>query len=130
MLKHIWKLLVILAVCLVAEGACAMLLFQCPSPIPTVDELDVIGADLPTADLEKRFSQAQEYVVSKLNDNTPEELRLKIYGLYKQAQEGNVRGSRPGYDEMEMKKYDYWAMNKNMTKVAAMEAYLRVANTL
>eukprot|EP00929_Paragymnodinium_shiwhaense_P107987 TRINITY_DN7431_c0_g1_i1.p1 TRINITY_DN7431_c0_g1~~TRINITY_DN7431_c0_g1_i1.p1 ORF type:complete len:1404 (-),score=259.29 TRINITY_DN7431_c0_g1_i1:208-4419(-) len=129
-IRHQLTLFLILALSLFLEGICALCLFNRPSPPPTVEEMDVMGLPTPDSDLEMRFLQAQEHVTMRLNDDTPEDVRLMVYGLYQQAKEGNVRGARPDYDPMEIAKWDYWAQHRNMTRHQAIQGYLRLAATI
>jgi acyl-CoA-binding protein len=49
---------------------------------------------------------------------------LALYGLYKQATEGDVTGSRPGLLDLRGRaKYDAWAERKGIKPEAAMEKY-------
>jgi len=61
---------------------------------------------------------------------TPDIL-LKLYGLFKQASEGDATGKRPGtFDFKGRAKFDAWAANKGMAKTAAMDAYVALVNDL
>ena len=56
---------------------------------------------------------------------------LKLYGLYKQATEGDVGGDRPGtLDFRGRAKYDAWASRKGMSQEDAMMEYVEVAEEL
>jgi acyl-CoA-binding protein len=56
---------------------------------------------------------------------------LELYGLYKQAKEGDVKGSRPGMlDPKGRAKWDAWSSRKGMTAEAARDAYIAVAKRL
>jgi len=56
---------------------------------------------------------------------------LELYGLYKQATEGDVRGKRPGMlDVRGRKKYDAWARRKGMASEDAQLAYVAVVERL
>lgn len=55
----------------------------------------------------------------------PPTVLLKLYGLYKQATEGDASGNRPGMlDPRGRAKYDAWAANKGMTREAARSTYV------
>lgn len=61
---------------------------------------------------------------------TNEEL-LSLYGLFKQATEGDVNEERPGgFDFKAIAKHDAWASLKGKTKDQAMESYVALMNTL
>lgn len=52
-------------------------------------------------------------------------MKLKFYGLYKQATEGKVIGSRPGFwDVISRAKWDAWSKLGDMTKDDAMHHYV------
>ncbi|GMQ26726.1 acyl-CoA-binding protein [Algoriphagus sp. oki45] len=61
---------------------------------------------------------------------TNEEL-LKLYGLYKQATEGDNEGERPGgFDFKAAAKYMSWLNYKGKSKEEAKEAYLELVEEL
>ncbi len=50
---------------------------------------------------------------------------LKMYALYKQATEGDVKGTRPGmFDLKGQAKYDAWAKEAGTDQATAMKAYI------
>jgi len=56
---------------------------------------------------------------------------LKLYGLYKQATEGDVNGDRPGgFDFKGAAKYDAWAGEKGNSATQAMQAYISLVDSL
>ena len=56
---------------------------------------------------------------------------LKLYSLYKQATEGDVKGARPGgFDFVGGAKFDAWAKLKGMTQDEAMQNYIRQVERL
>jgi len=80
--------------------------------------------------LEQDFAAAQERVktLSRKPDN---DQLLALYGLYKQATEGDVSGKRPGMLEMVGRaKYDAWASRRGTAKADAMQAYVALVETL
>lgn len=80
--------------------------------------------------IEERFNQAVIRSKELTQRPTNEEL-LKLYGLYKQAIEGDVQGERPGgFDFKGAAKYDAWESLKGKPKQAAMEAYITLVETL
>ncbi|GAA3965976.1 acyl-CoA-binding protein [Allohahella marinimesophila] len=78
------------------------------------------------SDLEKEFNETVDYVKNAEGDFKPSnELKLELYGLYKQATEGDVTGSRPGMmDFINRAKYDAWADLKGISKESAMQRYI------
>ena len=74
-----------------------------------------------------------EEVVEKLKDETlagkiqalPDEKKLDIYGLFKQATVGDVNTSRPGMLDFKGKaKWDAWEAKKGMSQDDAKNAYI------
>lgn len=56
---------------------------------------------------------------------------LELYGLYKQATTGDVKGNRPGMlDPKGRAKWDAWASRKGMSADDARGAYVEVARRL
>ncbi len=56
---------------------------------------------------------------------------LTLYGLYKQANEGDVSGDRPeGFDFKAIAKYDAWAQLTGKSNEAAMEEYIAFVEKL
>ena len=81
-------------------------------------------------DLNEKFEQAVEGV-QKLDSRPSNENLLKLYGLYKQATEGDVSGDRPGgFDFKAIAKYDSWASLRGTSKEEAMTAYIELVNEL
>jgi len=80
--------------------------------------------------LDQDFQTAQTRVKTLSRTPTPEEL-LELYSLYKQAIEGDVKGSRPGMLDFKGRaKYDAWAGRRGTTKERAMESYVSVVERL
>lgn len=78
--------------------------------------------------LRQRFEQVVEKVRSAPADGPfkpSNELKLKMYALYRQATDGDVQGKRPGvFDVVARYKYDAWAMAKGLTAEQAMLKYI------
>ncbi len=56
---------------------------------------------------------------------------LEMYGLYKQATDGNVASDRPGgFDFKAIAKYDAWSAKKGLSKEQAMTNYLEFMKKL
>jgi len=83
------------------------------------------------ADLKKDFAKAQEDVKTLTKKPSMDDFAF-LYSHFKQAEKGDVSGSRPGMlDLMGRGKYDSWAKLKGMSADAAMKAYVdKVAGLL
>jgi diazepam-binding inhibitor (GABA receptor modulator, acyl-CoA-binding protein) len=80
--------------------------------------------------LKDKFAEAKGRV-EKLTSRPSNEELLELYGLYKQATEGDVTGSRPGMLDLKGRaKYDAWARKKGATKDEAMKGYVALAKKL
>jgi diazepam-binding inhibitor (GABA receptor modulator, acyl-CoA-binding protein) len=59
------------------------------------------------------------------------EILLKLYGLFKQATEGDINGERPGgFDFKGAAKYDAWESEKGKSAADAMQEYINLVNSL
>ncbi len=80
--------------------------------------------------LKDRFADAKSGV-EKLATRPSNEKLLELYGLYKQATEGDVAGARPGLLDLKGRaKYDAWAKRKGSTKDDAMKRYATLVDEL
>ncbi len=69
--------------------------------------------------------------VEKLSSRPSNDQLLDLYGLYKQATEGDVSGSRPGLLDLKGRaKYDVWAKRKGASKDDAMKKYVALVDDL
>jgi len=69
--------------------------------------------------------------VQKLPSRPGNDTLLELYSWYKQATEGDVKGSRPGMlDIAGRKKYDAWASRKGTAADRAMTAYVALVKKL
>ncbi|GAB2481344.1 MAG: acyl-CoA-binding protein [Cytophagales bacterium] len=76
--------------------------------------------------LDEAMALTQKFTTRPSN----EEL-LKLYGLYKQATEGDNEGERPGgFDFKAAAKYMAWLNYKGKSKEEATQAYLELVNEL
>ena len=81
-------------------------------------------------DINESFTSALQKI-NTLDTRPSNENLLKLYGLYKQATEGEVEGDRPGgFDFKAIAKYDSWASLRNMSKEDAMQSYIDLVNSL
>jgi acyl-CoA-binding protein len=76
------------------------------------------------ADIKAQFEQAQKDVKT-LSKRPGNEDMLALYSLFKQGNEGDVSGARPGMlDMIGRAKYDAWAKLKGQSKDEAMKGYI------
>lgn len=69
--------------------------------------------------------------VEKLPSRPSNDELLGLYGLYKQATEGDVAGSRPGLLDLKGRaKFDAWAKRKGASKHDAMKQYVALVDAL
>ena len=81
-------------------------------------------------DLDQKFAAAQAEVktLTKRPDN---EDMLRLYALYKQGTEGDVRGERPGaFSLKDRAKYDAWSRVKGTDATKAREQYVKLVERL
>lgn len=80
--------------------------------------------------LKAQFDAAAE-AVKQLKKRPSDVTLLQLYGLYKQATQGNVTGERPGMmDFVERSKYDAWARLRGKTQEVAMQDYIKLVEKL
>jgi len=84
--------------------------------------------------LEAEFKAAVEKVRTAPSDGPlkpSNELKLKMYALFRQATDGDVQGKRPGMlDVVGRFKYDAWAAVKGTSRDEAMRRYIAEIATL
>jgi acyl-CoA-binding protein len=69
--------------------------------------------------------------VEKLSARPSNDQLLELYGLYKQATEGDVSGDRPGLLDLKGRaKYDAWTKRKGVSKEDAMKKYVAAVDKL
>ncbi|EWT05952.1 acyl-CoA-binding protein [Intrasporangium chromatireducens Q5-1] len=69
--------------------------------------------------------------VGRLEKDPGNDVKLRLYALYKQATEGDVTGSRPGMmDFVGRAKYDAWAKLKGTPTEDAKLEYARIVDGL
>ncbi len=78
------------------------------------------------SELAQKFKDTVDYVQNGDGNFEPSnELKLKMYALFKQATEGDVTGKKPGMmDFVGRAKYTAWEELKGMTSDEAMQAYI------
>jgi diazepam-binding inhibitor (GABA receptor modulating acyl-CoA-binding protein) len=84
------------------------------------------------ADIKQAFEAAVNYVkTAEGSFNPPNDLKLDIYALYKQATEGDVTGTRPGMiNVVNRAKWDAWAKLKGISSEQAMQRYMDVIESV
>jgi diazepam-binding inhibitor (GABA receptor modulating acyl-CoA-binding protein) len=76
------------------------------------------------------FADAQERV-KKLSRRPSNAELLDLYGLYKQATEGDVKGSRPGIlDPKGRAKFDAWTSRRGTSASEARSRYVALVDDL
>ncbi len=81
-------------------------------------------------DLKEKFADAQKRVKT-LPKAPPNDVLLKLYAFFKQGNDGDVSGKRPGRLNIRGRfKYDAWANVKGMSKDDAMEKYVALVDDL
>jgi diazepam-binding inhibitor (GABA receptor modulating acyl-CoA-binding protein) len=76
------------------------------------------------------FEAAQARVKALKSTPSPEEL-LELYGLFKQATQGDATGPRPGMLDFKARaKFDAWDKRKGLTRDAAQKAYVELVAML
>lgn len=89
------------------------------------------GAATPYGSAMSEQFEAAVTRVGQLTDDPGPEVKLKLYGLYKQATAGDVEGKRPGFtNPVGRAKYDAWAQCKGMSGDDAEAEYIEVVNGL
>jgi acyl-CoA-binding protein len=80
--------------------------------------------------LKDQFAAAKGRV-EKLEERPSNAELLQLYGLYKQATEGDMSGSRPGMLDLKGRaKHDAWARQKGTSKDDAMKGYVALVTKL
>ena len=84
-----------------------------------------------TIDVKVLFDHATEES-QNLSERPSNETLLQLYGLYKQATEGDVNVDPPSnpFDFVSRAKYDAWASLKGHSKETAMKEYVILINKL
>ncbi|GAA5028202.1 acyl-CoA-binding protein [Marivirga lumbricoides] len=81
--------------------------------------------------LQEEFKNAAERSKTDIKERPSNEDLLKLYALYKQADEGDVSGERPGgFDFKAIAKYNAWEEIKGKPKEDAMREYIDLVNKL
>lgn len=82
------------------------------------------------SDLNSRFEQAAKDIQS-LAERPDNDTLLRLYALYKQGAEGDVKGDKPGFfDFVGTAKYEAWAKLKGTDQEAAKQKYVDLVKKL
>ncbi|OUS25197.1 acyl-CoA-binding protein [Gammaproteobacteria bacterium 45_16_T64] len=79
------------------------------------------------SDVKSQFEAAVNYVKTVEGDSfkPSNDLKLEMYGLFKQGSSGDVQGKRPGMTNFIARaKYDAWAKLKGTSGEQAMQSYI------
>jgi len=84
------------------------------------------------SELKQKFEETVNFVQNGEGDVQPSnELKLKMYSLYKQATEGDVSGKKPGMmDFIARAKYTAWEELKGLSSDEAMQTYIDAVEEL
>ena len=78
--------------------------------------------------LEQRFDEVVAKIKALPSEGSTQpsnELKLKLYGLYRQARDGDAEGRRPSpFDLVGRFKYDAWSSHKGLAREEAMRQYI------
>jgi diazepam-binding inhibitor (GABA receptor modulator, acyl-CoA-binding protein) len=81
-------------------------------------------------DLDAEFADAARSATALPRD-PGNDVKLRLYALYKQAVVGDVQGRRPGFTDLVGRaKYDAWAKVKGMSSADAKQAYIELVAEL
>ena len=81
-------------------------------------------------ELDEQFLQASKRVQT-LKAKPSNDILLKLYALYKQGSEGDVKGERPGgFDFRGAAKFDAWSKVKGMAGEEAKRQYIDLVDSL
>ena len=82
------------------------------------------------ADLKSAFEQASKDIQT-LTERPDNDTLLRLYGLYKQGSEGDVKGDKPGFfDFVGTAKYEAWAKLKGTAPDDAQKKYVDLVKKL
>lgn len=81
-------------------------------------------------ELESKLQAAAE-AVTRLAEAPDNQTKLKLYGLYKQATQGDVSGDKPGmFDFVGNAKYGAWEALRGTSREQASEQYIALVADL
>jgi acyl-CoA-binding protein len=78
------------------------------------------------SDIKKQFDAAAA-AVTKAKKDPGNDMKLRLYAIFKQATEGDVKGDKPGFtDFVNRAKYEAWGKLKGTAPEEAMKAYVKL----
>lgn len=81
--------------------------------------------------LQEDFQKAVDRSKTDIKEKPSNEELLNLYALYKQGEEGDVTGERPGgFDFKAIAKYNAWEELKGKSSEDAMKEYIELVNKL
>ena len=82
------------------------------------------------ADVKAQFEKAAADVKS-LSERPDNDTMLRLYALYKQGSEGDVKGAKPGFlDFVGSAKYEAWEKLQGVSSEQAMKKYIDLVKKL
>ena len=82
------------------------------------------------ADLQQQFEQAARDIKT-LAERPDNDTMLRLYALYKQGSEGDVKGEKPGFfDFVGAAKYEAWEKLQGVSKDQAQKKYVDLVKKL
>ena len=82
------------------------------------------------ADLKQQFEKAGNQVKS-LTERPDNDTMLRLYALFKQGSEGDVKGAKPGFlDFVGSAKYEAWEKLQGVSSEQAMKKYVDLVKKL
>ena len=82
------------------------------------------------SDLQAQFDKAAKEVMD-LSKRPDDKTLLRLYGLYKQATLGDIKGKRPGFTDVKGRaKYDAWSRLRGKSEQRAMQEYINLVEEL
>ena len=82
------------------------------------------------ADLQQQFEQAARDIKT-LDERPDNDTMLRLYALYKQGSEGDVKGDKPGFfDFVGAAKYEAWEKLQGVSKDQAQKKYVDLVKKL
>ena len=85
---------------------------------------------MAVADLDQQFAKAAANA-QKLPERPDNDTLLRLYALYKQGSEGDVKGEKPGFfDFVGTAKYDAWSKLKGTAQDDAKKKYVELVKKL
>ena len=81
-------------------------------------------------ELNEKFLQAKDEV-TKLSKAPDNDVKLELYGLFKQSTEGDVKGDKPGMmDFVGRAKYESWKKHEGKSMDEAKQDYIAMVEKL